>query len=213
MLPPARTEPSRRLTRARSPATCRPAERQSTPECKHPSALDTQRARLPPERKTCWADRRVEEIHRQPRESWTVSASSAELSPLPVPSCVSPWCRHRELEPVLGPWRPGTSPPSILSVGYASFPFGFPPEMLSSTTWCSITAAPRAGARPRRLRLELHPVCVAAKGIRFPPIRLPRRPWLPQTTSNHGRTRQRTVSTKHATVATFASDPEGPSAR
>jgi hypothetical protein len=65
-----------------------------------------------------WADRRVEEVHRRPRKRWILRA------PRNLSSASS---ASREL---LVLERPGSSPPSILSVGYANTPIGFPPGTL-----------------------------------------------------------------------------------
>jgi hypothetical protein len=111
-------------------------------------------------------------------------------------------------EPVLEPWR---LPPHRL-VSYrldTQHLLWSPAGEAVFNDVVSITAAPRAGARLRRLRSKLQPLALPP-GDRFPPIRLPRRPWLPQDNLEPWLTVKGRRRPVHATTTSCAAGPEGP---
>jgi hypothetical protein len=205
MSPPARTEPSRRL--------CASSKYGNLPACRAPKHTWMQApgctrhpARPTLENESRAADRRVEDVHRRPRKSMDRDASSEknpsldQLSRARAPGVATG-------NPIdLGFQRPGSPPPSILSVGYANAVFGFPPTTLVFSDL--VLGPPSYRERvPDLAGFGWSSVLDVAAEDRVPPIRLPRSLGCLETTSNHGRGRP------HATVTTYASGPEGPSAR
>jgi hypothetical protein len=170
MLPPAWLEPSQRLVRARSSATCRPVEHLSTPGCKHPDAPDTQRARPSKMRASrsigVWRKSTGDHGSRMDRCARSEKNPSSTGSAVREPP-VSPPKTHRsrnssDLAPRrLAPYRLDAPTPSAVSRrGHRC-----------STTWCFHHRHTESDC-PTLPASESSILDVAAED-RVPPIRLP----------------------------------------
>jgi hypothetical protein len=147
--------------RARRSATCRPAEHQSTPGCKHPDAPGTQRAR-PPKNEGRAADRRVEEVHRRPQKLMDRDARSERNPSLDR--------RGRARAPGVATGNPSTSDSSDLAPHrLASYRLDTPapPSVSLRERWCS--AMWRFGHRRTESECPTRPASVGAPSSTSPP--------------------------------------------
>jgi hypothetical protein len=157
----------------------------------------------PRERGSCGRSA-VEDVHRRPRKPWDRCELRKEPVPGPTRPCASSWCCHREPLDLGLPttWR---RTPSILSIGYASVLFGFPPRppVFSDAVLLPPSFRERV---PDQAGFGWGSVLDVAAEDRFPPIRLPWSLGCLERTSN------RKMPSAHNDDR-HASGPEGPSAR